>query len=281
MINGGIMITYLEGDIFRSPAQVLVNTVNTVGVMGKGLALEFKNKYPEMFVKYKELCKNNSLSVGKLMLWYDSDYWLLQFPTKENWRNPSKIEYIEKGLATFVKRYSDYNISSIAFPKLGCGNGGLNWTEVKDVMEKYLSDLPISVYIYLDNKESLKENGKFINKMLDISFSGMKKFLTIKNPIVFKMDENEWNVYLTSNDEIFFENNNSGESFGEEKAHNIWDDVYNKKVFPVSVDERDNLFYGFLEFLGYLQKVKIQSDNRNKEDGYQLDMGKGRKFLIA
>ena len=94
-------------------------------------------------------------------------------------------------------------------------------------------------------------------------------------------DRNEWNVYLTSNDEIFFENNNSGESFGEEKAHNIWDDVYNKKVFPVSMDERDNLFYGFLEFLGYLQKVKIQSDNRNKEDGYQLDMGKGRKFLIA
>lgn len=275
------MITYLEGDIFHSPAQVLVNTVNTVGVMGKGIALEFKNKYPEMFTKYKELCKNNSLSVGKLMLWYDSDYWLLQFPTKENWRNPSKIEYIEKGLATFVKRYSDYNISSIAFPKLGCGNGGLNWTEVKDVMEKYLSDLPISVYIYLDNKESVKENGKFINKMLDISFSGMKRFLTIKNPIVFKMDENEWNVYLTSNDEIFFENNNSGESFGEEKAHNIWDDVYNKKVFPVSMDERDNLFYGFLEFLGYLQKVKIQSDNRNKEDGYQLDMGKGRKFLIA
>lgn len=275
------MITYLEGDIFHSPAQVLVNTVNTVGVMGKGIALEFKNKYPEMFTKYKELCKNNSLSVGKLMLWYDSDYWLLQFPTKENWRNPSKIEYIEKGLATFVKRYSDYNISSIAFPKLGCGNGGLNWTEVKDVMEKYLSDLPISVYIYLDNKESVKENGKFINKMLDISFSGMKRFLTIKNPIVFKMDENEWNVYLTSNDEIFFENNNSGESFGEERAHNIWDDVYNKKVFPVSMDERDNLFYGFLEFLGYLQKVKIQSDNRNKEDGYQLDMGKGRKFLIA
>lgn len=117
------MITYIEGDLFNSPAQVLVNTVNTVGVMGKGIALEFKKRYPEMFKQYKKMCDEHKLTIGRLMLWYEQDHWLLQFPTKENWRNPSKIEYIEKGLAAFVKKYADYNISSIAFPKLGCGNG--------------------------------------------------------------------------------------------------------------------------------------------------------------
>ncbi|MBO6283479.1 MAG: macro domain-containing protein, partial [Pseudobutyrivibrio sp.] len=113
------MLKYIEGDIFSSPAQVLVNTVNTVGVMGKGIALEYKKRYPEMFNQYKLQCDRHKLVVGKLILWYGIDHWILQFPTKEHWRNPSKLEYIERGLMTFVNKYADYNISSIAFPKLG------------------------------------------------------------------------------------------------------------------------------------------------------------------
>ena len=121
------MIEYIEGDIFESPAQVIVNTVNTVGVMGKGLALSFKQRYPQMFEKYKLACEKHQLTIGKLMLFYEADHWLLMFPTKENWRNPSKLEYIEKGLMKFVQTYAEKNITSIAFPRLGCGNGELNW----------------------------------------------------------------------------------------------------------------------------------------------------------
>ena len=142
------MIEYIEGDIFESPAQVIVNTVNTVGVMGKGLALAFKKRYPDMFEKYKQACDNNSLTIGKLMLFYEADHWLLLFPTKEHWRNPSKLEYIEAGLQKFVRAYADKSITSVAFPRLGCGNGGLDWEKVRPLMDRYLSPLPIDIYIY-------------------------------------------------------------------------------------------------------------------------------------
>lgn len=143
------MVTYIEGNIFSSPAQVIVNTVNTLGVMGKGLALSFKKRYPGMFEVYRRTCERKQLTIGKLMLYYAPDHWILMFPTKENWRNPSKLEYIEAGLQKFVSTYAQKNITSIAFPKLGCGNGGLSWDAVKPLMEKYLKPLPIAVYIYV------------------------------------------------------------------------------------------------------------------------------------
>lgn len=144
------MITYLKGDIFRSPAQVLVNTVNTVGVMGKGVALEFKKQYPDMFTAYERVCNEKLLDIGTLMLWKGPDKWILLFPTKKHWRNPSKIEYIEAGLKKFVDTYLEKGITSIAFPRLGCGNGGLKWAEVQPLMEQYLKKLPIPVFIYTD-----------------------------------------------------------------------------------------------------------------------------------
>ena len=143
------MIRYIEGDIFKSPAQVIVNTVNTVGVMGKGIALEFKKRYPDMFQAYRDICDRRKLKIGSLMLYYEPDHWVLLFSTKENWRNPSRMEFIEAGLAKFCRTYAEKGITSIAFPKLGCGNGELNWLEVQPVMEKYLRDLPIDIYIYI------------------------------------------------------------------------------------------------------------------------------------
>ncbi len=93
------------------------------------------------------------------MLFYEADHWILLFPTKENWRNPSKIEYIQKGLQKFVDTYAEKNITSIAFPRLGCGNGELNWNDVKPLMEHYLKDLPIDVYIYIGtNPVSIPEH---------------------------------------------------------------------------------------------------------------------------
>lgn len=143
------MLTYLKGDMFKSPAQVLVNTVNTVGVMGKGVALEFKKQYPDMFKAYERACNDKLLDIGKLMLWKGSNKWILLFPTKKHWRNPSKIEYIEAGLQKFIETYAEKGITSISFPRLGCGNGGLDWADVQPLMERYLKKLPISVFIYI------------------------------------------------------------------------------------------------------------------------------------
>lgn len=143
------MLQYVSGDLFLSEAQTLVNPVNTVGVMGKGIALLFKNQYPDMFDSYKTLCKNGLLEIGKPCLWKSPEKQILLFPTKKHWRSASKIEYIESGLKYFVGTYEDWQITSVAFPMLGCGNGGLDWNDVKPLMEKYLKPLPINVRIYI------------------------------------------------------------------------------------------------------------------------------------
>ncbi len=142
-------IHYQRGDIFSSTAQVIVNTVNCQGVMGKGLALAFKQKYPEMFAVYQYECQTGKLKIGRPTIYQKSTPWILNFPTKNHWRHPSKLEYIEKGLSFFVKNYKRAGITSIAFPKLGAQNGKLAWDDVGPVMARYLSQLDIEVYIYI------------------------------------------------------------------------------------------------------------------------------------
>ena len=142
------MLTYHRTSLLESQAQTLVNTVNTVGVMGKGLAHEIKKRHPTMFKAYRKLCDERLLDIGKLWLWRDSDQWILNFPTKVNWRNPSRMEYIQAGLEKFVEQFERQGIREVAFPRLGCGNGGLEWSEVQPMMHSYLSDLPIRVYIH-------------------------------------------------------------------------------------------------------------------------------------
>jgi O-acetyl-ADP-ribose deacetylase (regulator of RNase III) len=152
------LITYLKSNLFFSPAQVLVNTVNTEGVMGKGIAKEFKKLFPDMFKNYQTLCESKKLQVGNLWIYKTPNKWVLNFPTKKSWRQPSKIEYIEAGLKKFVDNYSSKGIQSVAFPPLGCGNGELNWeNDVKPLMEKYLKSLPIDVYIHLYTPNDLED----------------------------------------------------------------------------------------------------------------------------
>ncbi len=148
------MIHYYEGTVFNAPAKTLVNTVNCFGVMGAGIALEFKMRYPEMFEDYKLVCEKKEMKVGRPKLYkHCESTWIMNFPTKNHWRNPSKMNYIEEGLKYFVQNYKKANIESIAFPKLGTNKGGLEWVHVKDVMEKYLNLVDIDVYICLDEKK--------------------------------------------------------------------------------------------------------------------------------
>jgi O-acetyl-ADP-ribose deacetylase (regulator of RNase III) len=153
------MILYVKGDLLQSPAQVLVNTVNTVGVMGRGIALEFKRLFPEMYRQYRELCEQGQFEIGMLWLYKSPNKWVLNFPTKKHWRNPSHVEYVEAGLRKFVDSYADLGVHSIAFPALGCGNGRLDFeTQVKPLMEKYLRQLPIEVFIYPGQRSAFVEH---------------------------------------------------------------------------------------------------------------------------
>lgn len=159
------MIKYLEGNIFESDAQALVNTVNTVGVMGKGIALQFKKAFPSNYKLYSDACKQNEIAIGKLFVSYDSNLntgkkVIVNFPTKTHWRKPSEYIYIEKGLDNLISVIEQHDIKSIAIPPLGAGNGGLEWEQVKKIIEQKLSLLNIDIYIYeptLKIKEHLKK----------------------------------------------------------------------------------------------------------------------------
>jgi len=159
------MIQYIKGDMLESNAEALVNTVNTVGVMGKGIALQFKNQFPKNFKLYAQACKEKIVKAGSLFVSEDTSLLggkkkIVNFPTKTEWRKPSEYSYIEKGLIELSKYIQDNHIESIAIPPLGTGNGGLDWNKVKLLIEKHLSDLDCDIQIYLPNaeiKEALKK----------------------------------------------------------------------------------------------------------------------------
>src|SRR6266481_9892836 len=136
------MFKALIGDLFASKAQTLVNTVNCVGIMGKGVAQEFKRRYPAMFEDYAARCVRREVRLGKPYLFRDrSGTLIVNFPTKDHWRSPSRLADIERGLDYYVKHYAEWGFKSVAFPQLGCGNGGLNWREVGPVMIRHLGEL--------------------------------------------------------------------------------------------------------------------------------------------
>lgn len=148
------MINYTKATVFNTPSQAIVNTVNCLGVMGAGLALEFKLRYPQMYEDYRQKCQEKQVKTGALSTYKTEDNLLIiNFPTKFNWRYPSKMEWLEEGLKYFTKHYQSWSIKSVAFPKLGCEHGGLDWQNVKVLMEKYLTNLQdLDVYICLDSE---------------------------------------------------------------------------------------------------------------------------------
>lgn len=154
------MIKFLQGDLLQCDAEALVNTVNTVGVMGKGIALQFKNQYPNNYKVYKEACKKGELKVGEVLVVKDGDIlrekYIINFPTKEHWRSPSKVSYIQEGLKALKVSIKEYNIKSIALPPLGCGNGGLDWNIVKPMIIDSLGELEIDIYVYEPNVQIKK-----------------------------------------------------------------------------------------------------------------------------
>ena len=163
------MIKVLIGDLFESTTQTLVNTVNCVGVMGKGIALEYKKRFPDMFYDYEQRCKRGEVQLGRPYLFrptkVDSqqyqylmfsehrntpgfDKWILNFPTKDHWRFVATLDSIIEGLEYLLAHYKEWGIQSLAMPPLGCGEGQLEWRIIGPTLYRYLSKMDIPVELY-------------------------------------------------------------------------------------------------------------------------------------
>ncbi len=144
----------VKGDLLRQETDAIVNTVNCMGVMGKGIALQFKRKWPENFKVYEKACRSGLVKTGKMFvhdlgaLHNGKPEFIINFPTKNHWREKSKLSYIEEGLDDLIKVIRELKIKSIAIPPLGCGNGGLDWDVVKKIIEESLAPLDIDIRLF-------------------------------------------------------------------------------------------------------------------------------------
>ena len=164
------MVKVFMGDILKSKAQTLVNTVNCVGIMGKGIALEFKEQFPDMFNDYVERCNRKEVRLGKPYLYKRlTPPWILNFPTKGHWRSVSRIEDIVKGLKYLFQHYKEWGIMSLAVPPLGCGQGQLEWKIVGPTLYRFLNQLDIPVVLYAPHGTPHEElQPEFLDQEIDI-----------------------------------------------------------------------------------------------------------------
>ena len=147
------MMRFVQGNLLEAPVEALVNTVNTVGVMGKGIALMFKEAFPANFRAYEDACKRHEIKIGRMFVTetgaLSGPKWIINFPTKKHWRQPSKLEWITEGLGDLKRVIEQKHIHSVALPPLGSGNGGLNWSDVREEVERVLGDLEnVEVVVY-------------------------------------------------------------------------------------------------------------------------------------
>ena len=147
-----------KGDIFEAEAEALVNTVNTVGVMGKGVALQFRRAFPDNYKAYVAACKRDEVKVGKMFVFdrhtLENPRYVINFPTKKHWRGRSEIEYVQEGLEDLILQIRELDIRSVAIPPLGCGNGGLDWGEVRALIEEASDRLPGVTFVVYEPQEA-------------------------------------------------------------------------------------------------------------------------------
>lgn len=146
------MIEFGAGNLLQCDTEALVNTVNTVGVMGKGVALQFKQAFPENYRAYRRACDHNLVKLGEMMVWDSGQLgpkrYVINFPTKGHWRSSSKLEDIQAGLRDLVRVIDQYEIESVAIPALGCGNGGLDWGTVRPIIEAALASTSARIVLF-------------------------------------------------------------------------------------------------------------------------------------
>lgn len=149
------MITEVTGNLLNDNAQALVNTVNTIGVMGKGIALQFREAFPQNYKLYRQACKDGEVKIGQMFITCEStllgEKIIVNFPTKQHWRKPSEYSFIESGLSALKKEIINRGIKSIAIPPLGTNNGGLDWNIVHDMIQRILGDVDCDIRLYRPN----------------------------------------------------------------------------------------------------------------------------------
>jgi O-acetyl-ADP-ribose deacetylase (regulator of RNase III) len=159
------VITRVKGDLLTAEVDALVNTVNCVGVMGKGIALQVKRRYPGVFAEYERACKRGDVKIGQMLVvptgQLDGPRLVINFPTKKHWRSPSRLEYIERGLVGLREAIHDHGVRSIAIPPLGAGSGGLDWTLVEPMITRALEDLEdVDIKLYVPSADPRPVAGK-------------------------------------------------------------------------------------------------------------------------
>jgi len=220
------MIIEKQGNIFTTKCKTIVNTVNCVGVMGAGIAYEFRLREPKMFEKYKLLCDQKQIDIGILWIYKTNTQNILNFPTKYDWKFPSKKEYLHKGLQKFLDTYKQRNITSVAFPLLGADRGGISSDESFAIMKQYLDKCDITVEIWRFDpmaKDDLYESFKSIFQEIDN--------ITIKTDTKIRIDIVKKIKLALNNSEI---NSLSGllrvKGIGEKSLEKLFDYINNYKT---------------------------------------------------
>ena len=239
------MIEFVTGNIFDSGADCLINTVNCEGFMGKGIAYQFKMRFPQNNIDYVKACKSGKLKIGTIHYYKEDGVWIVNFPTKDKWREKSKIDYIEKGLDVLVKFIVEYKPKVIAIPPLGCGNGGLDWNIVKsiiiDKLQNYEAEYNFLVYEPSISYKAMPKQAP------DISVSGLvllqirlhlKKFNSLRlqkagyftnyflEEEYFKFDKWKYGPYAHSIDIVAKSLNEYQKYYGLTNSQDTYDQVY-------------------------------------------------------
>lgn len=221
-----MMIKYVTGNILNSDAEALVNTVNCEGYMGKGIAYQFKLKYPDNNEAYKKACNRNEVKTGKILVYQEKEKTIINFPTKDKWRKNSKYSYIENGMKDLISRLPDLNLKSVAIPPLGCGNGGLEWDRVREILLKYIQEVS-NIYDFIIYEPSHPSAYKKVNKEPKINSSHlvlMKAKLKLNKFNKTRLQKTGFLLNVLSNEDYFkFE----GQKFGP-YAHSI--DVLSRDI---------------------------------------------------
>jgi O-acetyl-ADP-ribose deacetylase (regulator of RNase III) len=278
------MLKYHRTSMLTSRAQTVVNTVNTVGVMGKGIAATFKARYPEMFTAYRKLCTEGQLQIGQLWLWQAPEQWVLNFPTKQHWRNPSKLSYIDAGLRKFVAEYERRGVREISFPRLGCGNGGLDWEKVRPLMESYLAPLPIPVFIHdFERDIGLPEHREgrpqvSFSRSFDVFVDHIKtavaeqdgRFETVSNRTPFVA---RW----PDGGELRIERSSSSGAVNIDDMYELWNLLLHGPVtrqkLPGTARQWAYYVFAILSALPYLRTVEIGRPNKTPSVAIELASG--------
>ena len=282
VFDSGSMLIYRRTSLLESPAQTLVNTVNCVGIMGKGLAQAFKKREPDMFAAYKKICDQGLLEPGKLWLWRGADSWTLNFPTKKHWRNPSKIEWVEAGLRKFVSAYEAQGIKEASFPRLGCGNGGLEWEEVRPLMEQYLSPLPIPIFIHdysveIGLPEHLEAAAEVIRRELpanptfDTFVDSLRRAVELVGSDFVELSSNErLSVSMDVEGELRIEAASGSWEFEPEDLRGVWfglqKGLVTKERASWSVAGGGRPLLSILSVLPHVRPIEIQRSNSSESE---------------